>query len=100
MRRQSLPVAGIEHGFRAQVCAHCARGTPAEGPNGRRACEDTCGQFQSIPRLLWAAAWIDPMIGSVPDALKRHMPVTGGAVNWPPRRRQKLISLITESLRA
>jgi hypothetical protein len=80
--------------FRAQVCDHCTHRTPVTGPNGERECQSTCGQYQAVPTLYDIASRLDPMIASVPDALNHHMPVTGGTVQWPARRRQKVIGLI------
>src|SRR5215218_9546639 len=98
MKRISLPISGLEYKFRHDVCDHCAHRTPVNGPNGQRACQAACEQYHALPVLYAVATRLDPMVASIPDALKDHMPVTGGAVNWPPRRRQKVIGLIRRFL--
>jgi len=99
MRRRSLPIAGIEYAFRTEVCDHCPHRTPVTGANGQRACQDTCGQYHAVPALVEMACRLDPMIASIPEALRHHMPVTRAAVTWPARRRQKVIALIQRYLR-
>jgi hypothetical protein len=98
MRRLSLPVSGVEYAFRAHVCDQCAHRTPVDGPNGHRACQDACGQYQAVPALLDVARRLDPMIASIPQALKNRMPVRGPGVNWAPGRRRKVIRLIQKYL--
>ena len=98
MRHIQLPISGIEHAFRARVCDSCAHRTPVDGPHNHRACQDNCGQFQSIVPLYQAAAGLDPMIADVPTALKHLMPVAHGPINWPPARRAKVIRLIQQFL--
>lgn len=98
MRRFSLPVIGLEYAFRARVCDHCPHRSPVDGPNGHRACQDACGQYQALPALQEVARHLDPMIASVPGALKHHMPTSGPGVNWAPGRRRKVIRLIQDHL--
>ncbi len=99
MRSLSLPVTGLEYAFRTQVCDHCSQRTPVDGPNGERACQSACGQYEALPVLYDVASRLDPMIASVPDALKHHMPVTGPIVDWAPARRRKVIRLIQNYLK-
>ena len=98
MRRLSLPISGLQYMFGAEVCDHCTHRSPLSGPNGERECQNTCGQYQAVPALCEMASRLDPMVASVPNALKSHMPVTGGVVKWPARRRQKVIALIRKYL--
>ena len=98
MRRLSLPVTGLEYGFRAHICDQCDHRTPVSGPNGQRACQDACGQYQALPALFDVAKHLDPMVASIPRALKNHMPVRGPGVNWGPGRRRKVIQLIQKYL--
>jgi hypothetical protein len=98
MRRVSLPISGLEYMFRANVCDHCAHRTPVVGERGERDCQATCDQYRALPSLYTAASRLDPMIANVSEALKHQMPVTGGAVNWPARRRQKVIGLVRRYL--
>ena len=98
MRRVSLPVSGLEYAFRAQVCDHCTHRTPLNGPNRQRACQDNCGQYHALPALYDVATRLDPMIASVPDALKDHMPTTGPGQTWPAARRAKVVRLIQDYL--
>jgi len=100
MRTVSLPVAGFEYMFRAQVCDHCPHRTPVDGPNGHRACQDACGQYLAVPALYDVARRLDPMVGHVTEALKDHMPTSGPGVNWAPGRRRKVIGLIRKYLGA
>ena len=87
MQRHALPIAGIEYAFRSEVCGRCPHRTPVTGAHGERACQDTCGQYHALPGLVQMASRLDPMIASVPAALRHHMPVTRAAIAWPARRR-------------
>ena len=98
MRRVSLPVAGLEYLFRADICDHCPHRTPVNGPHGQRACQSGCAQYEAVPALYDLAQRLDPMVADVSAALKHHMPTSGPGVNWAPGRRRKVIGLIRKYL--
>jgi hypothetical protein len=98
MRRVSLPLAGLEYMIRSEICDHCPHRTPVNGPNGQRACQSGCAQYEAVPALYDVARRLDPMIANVAETLKHHMPLTGPGVNWGRGRRRNVVTLIRKYL--
>jgi hypothetical protein len=99
----TLPILqSLEQAFRVHVCNRCPRRSDVVSPEGSfvRGCEADCEQFHALPALQLTAARLDPMVASVPDALRRLMQTSGGKVKWQRRRRNKVIQLIQQSIRA
>jgi len=98
MRRVSLPLAGLEYMIRSEICDHCPHRTPVNGPNGQRACQSGCAQYEAVPALYDVARRLDPMIANVAETLKHRMPLSGPGVNWGRGRRRNVIGLIRKYL--
>ena len=93
MERLSLPMSELEFMFRVEVCDHCPQRTPLNGPDGQRACQQTCGQYQAVPRLYEAVRRLNP-IASTSMALRGQVPVSNLGVSGALKRRRKVIQVI------
>jgi hypothetical protein len=74
MRNVSLDM--VKQAVRARVCSRCSQrthGCENLQPDAPLPCERTCSVFLNLPRLVYVAERLDPLIGSTGRALAHAM---------------------------